>query len=85
MVPYNLKVMNVEDDMINLPPIRQNRNAYPRGENNFGDDSSMVILDERNLCDTVIAENEYLVSNDITESRDSVLSYIHIGGAKCRI
>ena len=30
MVAYKLKAMNVEDDALNLSPIRNNKNEYPR-------------------------------------------------------
>ena len=38
MVPYNLTMMNSEDYILNLSPIRNNSNDYPRKENNCGDE-----------------------------------------------
>ena len=38
MIPYKSKVMHTEDDTINLPPIINKINAYPRKERNCGDD-----------------------------------------------
>ena len=62
MAPYKLKVMNVEYDIVNLSPIRQKTNFYPREDNNCGDDSRMVLLGEGHLSDMVIPENTYLSS-----------------------
>ena len=45
----------------------------------------MVLQDDGYLCYNIIAENTYLSSNNITEIRHSVLSSLHIGGAKYRI
>ena len=44
IIPYKSKVINVESYILNFSPIIQNRNAYPRKENDCGDDSSMVLL-----------------------------------------
>ena len=85
MLAYKLKAMHFEDDTLNLSPIRQNINAYPQEDNSCGDDSSLVIPGDWNFCDNVIAENPDLISNNINESRDSFISFIHIGGAKNRI
>ena len=46
---------------------------------NCGDESSMVILYGEHLGDTTIDSNIYLMRNIILESRDLVLSYLHIG------
>ena len=45
----------------------------------------MVILDDGNLCDIVIAENKDTRGNKIPESRDSILSSLLIVGAKYSI
>ena len=60
----------------------QNDKAYPREENNLGNDSGMILLDDGNFCDTTIAENIDLSSNNIPEIIDSVISSLCIGGAK---
>ena len=72
-------MINVEGDIINFFPIRHNRNAYPRKEKNCGDDSIMVIIDDKNLGNTIITGNIDLSRNIIMYSRDLVLSFIHIG------
>ena len=77
--------MNVEDDTLKCLPTRQNRNGYPRKDNNCGDNSSKFISDDGNLWDTFIPENKHLGSNIIPENRDSFLSYLHITGTKYRI
>ena len=77
--------MYVEDDILNSPPIRHNINAYPKEEKNFNNDSSMVLLDDENLCDTIIAGNTDLSGNNIPDSRNLVLSSLYIGDAKYRI
>ena len=82
MLAYKLKAMHVEDDTLNVSPISQNRNAYPQEDNRCDDDSSLVIIGDRNFCDNVITENPDLIINNINEFRDSFLSFIHIGGAK---
>ena len=79
MVPYESKVMNVEDDILNFFPIRQNRKDYTRKYKNWGDESRMIIIDDGHLCDTVIADNIDLIRNNILESRYLVLSYLQIG------
>ena len=76
--------MHVEDETINLHPIIQNRNAYPREENSCGYYSSMVILDDHNLHNNVILDNTDIRSNNIPENIDLVLSYLHISGTKYR-
>ena len=38
----------------------------------------MFLLDEENLCNTIIAGNKDLVGNNIQDSRDSVLSFLHL-------
>ena len=79
MVPYKPDVINIEDDLLNFSPIGQNKNSYPREYNNFGFDSSMVLLYDGHLSDTIITEKIDLSWNKILESRDSFLSSIHIG------
>ena len=49
------------------------------GKNNCGDDSSLVLLDDEHLGDTIINGNRDPRGNNIMESRDLVLSYVHIG------
>ena len=39
----------------------------------------MDLLDDEHLGDTIISGNKDLISNRILESRDLVLSYLHIG------
>ena len=73
------KVRHVEDDMLNISPIINNRNFYPSKENNFGDDSSMVIIYDKHSGDTIISGNIDLSGNIIVESRVLVLSSIRIG------
>ena len=65
-ITYKSNVMHAEDNVLNLYPIRQKINAYPRKENNFGDDSSVFLLDDEHLGDTIIAGNIYLSGNIIT-------------------
>ena len=57
--------MHNEYDALNVYPMIQNRNAYPRGYNSFGDDSSMFIKYDGNLCETTIVDNTDLISNNI--------------------
>ena len=45
MVPYKLKVIHAEDDILNFSPIILNRNANPKFKN-FSDESSMVPIDD---------------------------------------
>ena len=45
----------------------------------------MVLIYFRLLCDTVIDKNINFISNNIMESRDPFLFYVHIGGGKYRI
>ena len=80
MIDCKLKVMHNEDDKINFYPMRQNGRVYPREENNMGDNSSIFLPYEWNLCDTIIVENTDLRSNNIPESIDSVIYYLHIFG-----
>ena len=47
-----------------------NIHNYPRGENILGDDSSMFLTDDWNLCDTIIDDNTDLRGNNITEIID---------------
>ena len=85
MVPYKPKVMNVEYDILNLSPIIQNINAYPKEDNNCSDELSMVLLYGGKLCDTIVYENTDLIRNNVLESIYLVLSRLHIGDAKYRI
>ena len=71
-------MIHVEDDIIHLSPIRKNRNSYPIKYNNYGDDSSMVLLDENHLGDTIISGNTNLSRSNILEIIDLVLSSPHI-------
>ena len=64
VLSYKSKLMHVEDDTLSLQTIRQNRNGYPRKDNNGGDDSSSFLTDDGHLWDTVIPENTYLSSNN---------------------
>ena len=57
--------MHIEDNILNVSPTRNNRNAYPRKENNFGDYSSMVLLYDEHLDDAIIDGNIYLIKNII--------------------
>ena len=56
---------------------------------NCGDDSGMVLLYDENLGDTIIDGDKDISINIIMESRDLVLSYLHIrlhtGDANYRI
>ena len=55
--------MHVEGAIIHFDHIRQNRNAYPMKEKNCSDDSSIVLLDEYHLGNTIVAGNTYLGGN----------------------
>ena len=55
MVPYGLKVMHIEDDILNVSPIVQNINSYPSEYNNHGEESSMVLLYDQHLCETFLS------------------------------
>ena len=46
---------------------------------NCGDESSMVIIYEEHLGDTITSGNTDICGDIIMESRDLVLSYIKIG------
>ena len=76
MIPYKSKVMHVEDDIIILSPIINNRNAYPRKENNCGDDYCMILIDDENLGRNIIDGNTDLSGNIILERGYLVLSYL---------
>ena len=77
--------MHDEDDTLNFYPMRQNGKVYPSEENNWGDNSSIFPPYEWNLCDTIIAENTDLRSNNIPEIIYSVIYSLHIVGTKYRI
>ena len=85
MVAYKSKVMHVEDYTLNSSPIRHDSNAYPREYINGSDYSSRFLPDYRHLCETVIPENIYIISNNITESRYSVIPSPHNFGTKFSI
>ena len=51
----------------------------PKTLKNCCDDSSMVLIDNRHLGDTIIDRNTDLNGNIITESIYLVLSYLRIG------
>ena len=78
MVAYKSNMMHVEYYTLNFFPIRHNRNAYPREDNNGSDDSSTFMLDNRHSRETIIPENIYLSKKKIIESRDSVPPSTHI-------
>ena len=73
------KVTKNAYDTLNFSLIRHSRNLHPREENNCGDESSIVILDNEHLCDTIIASNAYIRSNKVIKIRDLVISSLHIG------
>ena len=52
------------------------------GKNFFSDDYIIFLTEDVHVCYTVFAENTYLSSNKIPEGTYSILSYLHIGGAK---
>ena len=85
MIDYKFKVVHYEYYTLNLYNMIRNIHNYPRGENNLGDDSSMFLTYDWNLCDTIIADNIELISNNITEIMDSFIFYLTIGGTKYRI
>ena len=62
MIPYKSKVGHAGKDIINFFSIRQKK-SYIRKEKNYGDDSSMIILDDEHLDDTIIDENTDLRGN----------------------
>ena len=57
----------------------------PSSDKICGDCYSIVIPDDNNLRDTIIPENTYPSSNNILESRDLVLSSLHIYDVKYSI
>ena len=74
MVPYKLKVMYVEDDILNFSPIIQNKNGYHSEEKNCGDDSIKVLPYDNQWCDNIISGNSDISGNNILEVRKLVLS-----------
>ena len=44
--------MHVEDETLNCFPNRQNRNAYPIIDKNYGNNSETVLIYDRYLCST---------------------------------
>ena len=77
--------MVVEDYTLNLSPIRQNINAYPREDNFCSDDYSQFLQDDGHLHETAIPDNKDLGSNSIPKIRDSVLPSPRIAGTKYRV
>ena len=77
--------MHVEYGILNLSLIIRNINYLHSEYNNCGEDSRMILLDDEHSCDTIISENKILSRNNEMEIIDSVLPYLHIGGAKYRI
>ena len=65
MIPYKSKVVHVEYDILNVYPIINNRNSYPRKENNFGNDSIIFILYDEHFGDTIIYGNTDISGNII--------------------
>ena len=80
ILAYKSKVVNVEDYTLKLYPIINNNNGSPRKDNNCGDNSSTFPPDDGHLWKNVIPEDTYLSSNNIPESRDSILYSLHIYG-----
>ena len=85
MAAYKLKAINDEYNILNLSLRIQNRNSYPREENNYGDDSITFLIDDGKVCKTDITKKTDLTSNKIPENTYSILSYLHIGDEKYRI
>ena len=71
-------MIHVEDDILNVSPIRRNRNACPRKYKKYGDDYGMALLYDEHLGITIITGNTDLSGNIIMKIRDLVLSYLHI-------
>ena len=82
---YKSKVIHVENYILNLSPIRNNVNDYPRVDNKVSDDCNNVLLYYRFWCSTGIPKNVFVRSNSIPPRTDSVIIYIHSGGTKYRI
>ena len=78
MTPYKSKVMHIEDDILNLSLNIYNKNYYHRKCSNCGDDSSMDLLYDKHLGETIISGNTNIRGNRIVESRGLFLSYLHI-------
>ena len=70
MIDYKLKVIHDEDDTVYLYPMGQSGKDYYKEENNLGDDYIMFLLDDDNLCDTIISDNTDFIRNKIPESID---------------
>ena len=68
MVPYISKLIHSGYGILNLSPIVHNINAYPRKDNSFGEDSSMILLYNGQSGDTIIAKNTYLSINNVQKS-----------------
>ena len=85
MLAYKLKVIHVEDDTINVLPVRNNDSTYPRVYNNHGDDYGTVLPEYGYVfCNGVPDKGGFIISN-ITTSTDLVLLSLHIGGIKYRV
>ena len=65
MIPYRSKVIHAEYHILNFSPIRHKINAYPSKLNKRGDFSSIVLLDDEHLGDTIIAGNTDIIDNRI--------------------
>ena len=72
MVAYKMKVMHVRDDTITLAPITKNENVYPWVDKNFDDDSGTVLPYYGYLVGIDISDKDYLSSNNMFTSTDSV-------------
>ena len=57
MVPYKLKIVNVQDDIIKTPLSDRTEIALlgKEEENNCSNKSSMVSLYDKDLCETIIS------------------------------
>ena len=58
-------MMNIKDDILNVYPIIQKINDYPSKENKYGNESSMFLIYEKHLGDTIIYGNTDLSGNII--------------------
>ena len=79
MVDYKLKLMHVENDTLNVFPIRKNDNHY-----HCGDYYVTFITDFGYLCGTDIPDKATFRINNIPTRIYSVIIYLHIGGTKYR-
>ena len=58
-------MIHYEDDKLKFSSMRQNGKGYTKEKNNLGGDFSIFLLDDGNFCDTTIADNTELISNNI--------------------